>query len=440
MKPISLQKQLVLRLLVVVTCLWVIGLSIATIQLHKELNKTFDSALQETAERILPLALVEIYNREESKLLQHLPPLGAHKERLTYQVRNASNQVLLQSHTAQQHKVSIALRDGFESQDGFRIFTVSAVQGAYFIQVAEPLSHRQEAVLHTLLIMTIPLLVLLPMCLLMAVFLVRQVINPIKQYGKQLALRGAGDLTPIVPEHLPLELEPMTQAVNQLMLRVQTALKTERHFTANAAHELRTPLATMMAQTQRLEKTSSDEASRLKAGQLVITLNHLVSLSDKLLQLAKADSSGLLTDKPQNLSALLVLIVEEYLRSGRLNISLQLPEQALMACIDADAFYILSKNLIENAVKHGDANEPIHIQLSDKGELRAVNACDSLSAEQLKRLHERFFRASSSTSGSGLGLAIVEALVKGIGGQLTFLSPASDSTRGFEAVIQLPIQ
>ena len=70
---------------------------------NEELNKTFDSALQETAERILPLALVEIYNREESKLLQQLPALGAHKERLTYQVRNAANQVLLQSHTAQQH-------------------------------------------------------------------------------------------------------------------------------------------------------------------------------------------------------------------------------------------------------------------------------------------------------------------------------------------------
>ncbi|AEP31049.1 ATP-binding protein [Brumicola nitratireducens] len=440
MRPISLQKQLVLRLLIVVACLWVLGLVIATMQLNEELNKTFDSALQETAERILPLALVEIYNREESKLLQQLPALGAHKERLTYQVRNAANQVLLQSHTAQQHDFNLALRDGFESQDGYRVFTVSAVQGAYFIQVAEPLSHRREAVLHTLLIMAIPLLVLLPLCLLMAIFLVRQVINPVTQYGKQLALRGAGDLTPIIPEHLPLELEPMTQAVNQLMLRLQTALETERHFTANAAHELRTPLATMMAQTQRLEKTLSDEASRLKAGQLVVTLNHLVSLSDKLLQLAKADSSGLLTDKPENLSALLLLIVDEYVRSGKHDIRLQLPEQVLMACIDADAFYILAKNLIENAVKHGDANESIHVQLSNKGELRVVNACEPLSAEQLKRLHERFFRASSNTSGSGLGLAIVEALVKGIGAQLKFLSPATDSKRGFEAVIQLPIQ
>lgn len=440
MKSISLQKQLILRLLILVTCLWLLGLFLAGVQLKKELNKTFDSALQETAERILPLALVEIFNREDTKLLQQLPALSAHEERLTYQVRNAEGQVLLQSHTARQNSFSIPLREGFVSQDGYRIFTVSAVQGRYFIQVAEPLDKRREAVLHTLLNLAMPLLLLLPLCLLMAGFLVRQVIRPVRQYGTQLAQRGAGDLTPVTPGNLPHELEPMRQAVNQLMRRLQTVLEAERHFTANAAHELRTPLATLMAQTQRLERTLSDEASRLKAGQLVITLNHLVNLSDKLLQLAKADSSGLLTDTPQDLSQLLSLIADEYQRSGVQNLQLQLPEQAIKACFDADAFSILVKNLIENAIKHGEANSRIAVQLSRKGELRVVNACEPLSPEQLKRLHERFFRASVTTPGSGLGLAIVDALVKGMGGQVQLVSPASDSDRGFEAIVQLPIQ
>ena len=440
MKSISLQKQLILRLLLLVTCVWLLGLFLAGVQLKKELNKTFDSALQETAERILPLALVEIFNREEAKLLQQLPALSAHEERLTYQVRNADGEVLLQSHTARQKSFTTPLRDGFDSQDGYRIYTVSAIQSNYFIQVAEPLSKRNEAVRNTLLIMAMPLLLLLPLCLLMAVFLVRQVIRPVRQYGTQLAQRGAGDLTPVTHGNLPHELEPMRQAVNQLMRRLQSALEAERHFTANAAHELRTPLATMMAQTQRLEKTLNDEASRLKAGQLVTTLNHLVNLSDKLLQLAKAESSGLLTDAPQDLSQLLSLIADEYQRSGVQNLQLQLPQQAIKACIDADAFSILVKNLIENAIKHGEANSRIIVRLSGKGELRVVNACEPLNAEQLRRLHERFFRASMTTLGSGLGLAIVDALVKGMGGQMQLLSPASDSDKGFEVSIQLPIQ
>ncbi len=177
MKSISLQKQLILRLLLLVTCLWLLGLFLAGVQLKRELNKTFDSALQETAERILPLALVEIFNREEAKLLQQLPALSAHEERLTYQVRNADGEVLLQSHTARQKSFSTPLRNGFDSQDGYRIYTVSAIQSTYFIQVAEPLTKRRDAVLNTLLIMAMPLLLLLPLCLLMAVFLVRQVIS-----------------------------------------------------------------------------------------------------------------------------------------------------------------------------------------------------------------------------------------------------------------------
>lgn len=440
MKSISLQKQLVLRLLILVTCLWLLGLSLAGIQLTKELSSSFDSALQETAERILPLALVEIFNREETKLLQQLPALSAHEERLSYQVRNASGQVLLQSHTARQKKISVSLRDGFENQDDYRVFTVSAVQGTYFIQVAEALSNRREAVFNTLLSMAFPLLLLLPLCLLIAVFLVRQVIRPVKQYGMQLAQRGASDLTPIIPENLPHELEPMTQAVDQLMFRLQAALEAERHFTANAAHELRTPLATLMAQTQRLGKTLSDEVSRVKVDKLVITLNQLVNLSDKLLQLAKADSSGMLTSTPQDLSGLLSLIVDEYQRSGGIDIQLQLPRQVIKACIDADAFSILVKNLIENAIKHGDMNSTIQVGLNLKGTLRVVNACEPLTSEQQKRLHERFYRASKNTQGSGLGLAIVDALVKSMEGRIELLSPASGSDRGFEVVIELPIQ
>lgn len=440
MNAVSLQKQLVLRLLIVVTTLWVIGLLLATMQLNKELNKTFDSALQETAERILPLALVEIFNRDDSKLLQQLPALSEHEERISYQVRDAANQLVLQSHTADEHDFSLALKNGFDSQNEYRIYTVSAMQGAYFIQVAEPLSQRREAVLHTLLIMTIPLLILLPLCLLMAVFLVRQVINPVKQYGQQLAFRGAGDLTPIISDNIPFEIEPMTQAVNQLMLRLQSALEAERQFTANAAHELRTPLATLMAQTQRLEKTLSEDAAREKVGQLAGTLNHLINLSDKLLQLAKADSGGLLSDTPQDLSTLLALIIDEYTRSGNQNIYLTLPDNEAMSRIDADAFAILVRNLIENALKHGDANSPIHVQLNDKGELRVINACEALSAQQLSYLHERFFRASNNTKGSGLGLAIVDALIKGIGGKMALLSPANNSLRGFEVVVYIPIQ
>lgn len=438
MKTFSIQKQLLVRLMVLICCAGLLGLLLTGYQLKKELNNAFDSALQETAERILPLALVEIFNREETKLLQQLPALTEHQERLTYRVLNAAGQVLLQSHTAQQLNLIAPLEDGFINQGGYRIFTISAVQKNYFIQVSEPIKKRNEAIINTLLSMILPLLMLLPLSLIVVVLVIGHVIKPIQRYGEQVSQRSAGYLSPIEPQGLPKELHPISVAVNQLMARLSAAIEAERQFTANAAHELRTPLATLMAQAQRLEKTLHDESDRQKAKQLVGTLNHLINLSDKLLQLAKADSSKLLSDQVQNLQPLLAFIVKHVQQEGASRIRLQHSDRPIQSYIDPDAFFILVKNLLENAMKYGKEGEQIQVSMHD-GELRISNDCDPLPADTLAHLRERFYRASNTTSGSGLGLAIVDAIVTSIGGQVQIHSPVSGACRGFEVIISIPV-
>jgi two-component system OmpR family sensor kinase len=111
-----------------------------------------------------------------------------------------------------------------------------------------------------------------------------------------------------------------------------------------------------------------------------------------------------------------------------------------MSLLDPDAFAILARNLIENALRHGAANRPVNICLTDEGILRVANAGDVVPPERLALLRNRFIRSETKTLGSGIGLAIVEAIASGAGTDLKLRSPASGQSDGFEAEVNVVIQ
>ena len=437
----SLQKQLLIRLGWVLCVLWLLGLLLAGLVLRQALNQSFDSALQETAERILPLAVVESYNREQDQVIQQLPALRAHDEYLTYQVQTADGQVLLQSHAARQQSFiqNTPLTEGFTDHAGHRLYITSAVSGHFFIQVAEPLAQRRAAISNSLLALALPLLLIAPLSLLLAALLVRAALQPVRAYGAALEQRGAADLSPIQDSSLPQELEPMVQAVNQLMARLRKALDAERHFTANAAHELRTPLATVMAQLQRLQKKLTDADALARAEQMAVSLRQLTAMADKLLQLARAEGAGLQATTEQDIGELLQLLVNEWQTRAAGRLQLDLPQQPVLLPVDVDALALLVSNLLENAIKHGSPDQPINLRLNPDACLSVINHCATLSASQLDHLQERFYRGTTQSSGAGLGLAIAASLVQGMGGRMQLFSPARGQQQGFEVQVQLPV-
>ena len=105
--------------------------------------------------------------------------------------------------------------------------------------------------------------------------------------------------------NLPSEIAPIADAVDRLIARLRQALEAERSFTGNSAHELRTPIAAALAQTQRLLAEMPDNAIRERARTVELALRELSRLSEKLLQLAKAEGGGLLVETPQNLAEVL---------------------------------------------------------------------------------------------------------------------------------------
>lgn len=435
----SLQKTLGLSLIIGIILLWLLGVATAGLIAQHEMNEMFDSALEETAQRILPLAVSEILSRESDTGPQRTPLLKDHDEYLTYLVRRPSGKLLLQSHAVDPSIFGAQPREGFFATTTHRFYGASAVSGTIYIEVAEPLAHRRKAVRETILALLTPLLLLIPVSLLGVWWLIRRSLRRVIVLQQLIEARHGGDLSAVKVEQLPQEFAPLLNAVNHLLARLRRALEAERSFTANSAHELRTPLATALAKLQRLQAKTQDMQIKAQVKEVELSLRTLSRLSEKLLELAKAEGGSALAENPHDLLPILQMIASDYQYKAPGRLQLALPEQAVMSLLDPDVFAILIRNLIENALKHGATDQPVKISLTEKGVLRVVNGGEIVPLEQLALLRQRFVRADSKSLGSGIGLAIVDAIVTGAGIKLNLRSPASGQSDGFEAELNIVV-
>lgn len=438
----SLQRRLSLMLTIGLALLWLMGSLAAGLILRDEIDEVFDSALQEVVQRVLPLAYTEILNRENGDSApQQLAPVGDHKEYITYIVRDAQGRVLLQSHDAAPERFPPHPVDGFVSAQGTRFYTERAVKGSIIVTASERAGHRQKAARDAMIMLIWPLLLLLPLGILGTWAAIRWAFRPVVGLSEAIEHRGGGNLTPLETAPLPAEIGPMAEAVNRLMERLRRALDAERTFTANSAHELRTPVAAALAHTQRLRSELPTGPLHERARDIEAALHRLARLSEKLLQLAKAEGSGLLAHEAVDLVPVLTLVLDDIERNplDAARLEIDMPESGhAFSLIDMDAFAILARNLIENALKHGDPKRPVFVRLGADAGFSVVNHGPVVPPALLERLTRRFERGASEADGAGLGLAIAASIAKGIGATLELSSPAPNVADGFEARIQLP--
>ncbi|WP_417521611.1 ATP-binding protein [Marinobacter sp.] len=435
----SLQKTLGTWLTLGVTLLWLLGVIVSGVIARHEMNEVFDSALEETAQRILPLAVTDILNRENDTGNQRALALKEHDEYLTYLVRDASGKILLQSHDADPRIFSAKPQQGFSETLTHRIYGEGAISDTLFIEVAEPLAHRNGAILDTSLALLTPLILLIPISLIGVWWVIKRSLRQVVLLQQSIEARGGSDLSPVAVDRLPKEFEPTMVSVNRLLERLRRALEAERSFTANSAHELRTPLATAMAKLQRLKAEAQDARIKSRAGEIEESLRTLSRLSEKLLELAKAEGGSALSENENDLVPILQMIANDYEREAPGRLVLNLSDDSVMSLLDPDAFAILTRNLIENALRHGAADRPVTINLTGEGTLRVANAGEVVPPEKLALLRNRFVRSDKKTLGSGIGLAIVEAIASGAGTALNLRSPASGQNDGFEAELKVVV-
>lgn len=446
MKSASLLRQLLWSTLLLLFVLWIImGTTVAWVVKH-EADDIFDSSMEETAQRLLSLAVLQLSPDAHWKPVTTIAAAdedsvepALHKEYMVYQVFHVSGKLLMRSHAAPMTPLIPDVRPGFQRTPEHLVYTEQSRNGQYLLALAERADHREATLMGMVEFLLLPLLALLPLAAVGMLLIARRARSPLQALASEMARRGSSDLNPVTTEGLPLELQPLATTLNQLMFRLKSALEAERHFAANSAHELRTPLAAAMFQLSVLEGSLTNEQSMQQLETVRQLLQRLHNLTEKLLQLARAESGIAWRRTPVDLTQLVQLICRDHQWRAGMMLEMDLPPAPVMVMGDVDALGIVVNNLLENAIKYATPGSPITIVLTPSPAcIRIINDCEALPESAQKRLHERFFRVRPDSRGAGLGLSIVHALVRPTVIELSLSSPAPGHDRGFEARLSWP--
>ena len=436
----SLARQLMVWLTVAITGFWLIAVGFGIFVMQDEFGEIFDSSMEETAERLMPLVLSDVRETNGLPDLRPADPGGGTKEEyLTYQARGADGRVLLRSGSAPPTPFDAPLKPGFWQDDVRRIFTLVSPDGTVFLQVADYMVNRTEAAVEGGAALLLPVLLIVPLTVLAVLFIVRRTLAPIDGLRAAIGEKDGGNLAAIQERGLPRELKPILRSVNLLLSRLRDALAAERAFTSNSAHELRTPLAGALAQTQLLVDELKGMPGRQRAEQVEAALQKLVKLAGNLLQLARAESAGLglaeTVFDPAEVAALVAADFDRELEDpARLHFTNALPSPVRHRGT-ADAFAIVLRNLVKNALIHGAPDAPVELAVTAEGDIRIRNAGPCFSERELTALRKRFARGPTRAAGSGLGLAIADSLLAQMQARLMLVSPVPGRAGGLEARI-----
>jgi len=363
----------------------------AALVLNHEMNEMFDEELQ---------ALVET-----TTLLVEASETGVAPRHLGIETRDGERVLRLLSDTASEPAAPwpALSGDGFHKVAGWRILRATA--GGTVIEAAHAVAWRREELLETgaaFLVLVLPLMALLILVLRRTT---AEATAPIAALAGTVALRRADDFSPVVAEHLPSELLPLADAYNAHLSRIESFRRSEQDFVANAAHELRTPLATIRG---RLELSVDPDASAA-----VPIIDALTRRVERLLQISRIEAGVGLGTGPADVVQVLRLLTDTLRRHGRHPIQFDDSDlERLMVAADPDALAILLRNLLENAAEHGTGMVNVRLQADGQLAIRNPTALTSLDPDR--------FQKGAYSAGYGLGLSIVQSLCRAMNIHLAF--------------------
>ncbi|WP_308718807.1 histidine kinase dimerization/phospho-acceptor domain-containing protein [Komagataeibacter xylinus] len=440
MKSWSLSTRIISSVLMVV----ILGLLVLSFAVggftRYEVTERLDNSLQEVSERLQTAVATRLHDSGAAPSIAWLPEVGPRT--LAYQIVDVTGHVVLRSQNAPQDAFERAWRTGFANVPHFRVYVASPVAEKYRVLVGEPTFHRREAVRRAMLISVVPMLLFLPVIWLLVRLIVRRALRPLDRLHDEMRARGSGNLQPIPPLDLPDELISIQRAINTLLARLEAALSTERAFAASAAHELRNPLAALLAQVQmlgRMVPAGSDAYRRVDIiGDRTRRLGRTV---EKLLQFSRASSGVAFRRDRFDLLTVVHVLVDDLGHNPHDGRSIGLTPNGVDHIFvhgDMDATGIMLRNLLENALLHGRDSAPVRVAVLPGGGIDITNDCPALPPDVLARLTSPFVRGGSGARGSGLGLAIASNIAAQMDVTLRLRSPLPGSARGFGVCLTFP--
>ena len=462
--PRSLQGRLLRLLVAVVGGLWLGAALMTWLDMRHELDELLDGHLAQAAALLVVQQVAQIdediadgdaavaANRGDIRGdggsgdgAVHAPKLHRYAPRVAFQVFQAGRLVLRSTNAPSQPLRPLLDADGAPPAGfaelqignvGWRVFAAHGAKHDVQVFVGEQRRARDDIVLAALRGMLWPMLLALPLLLLAAWWAIRHALAPLRRLGGELRERRALVGQPLQAMEMPAapaEIVPIVDALNRLFERIAELLDAERRFTADAAHELRTPIAAIRAQAQ-VALAESDDALRHHALRATLEgCDRATRLVEQLLTLARLEAEGTADDGAGGAAVLPAIDLAAIARRVCAELAPQALARGQQLELEADApcplpgeatlLAVLLRNLIDNALRYSPAGACVRVAVQPGPLLQVQDSGPGLPDADRARLGERFFRArrsdatpdaetqdAASGSGSGLGWSIVRRI------------------------------
>jgi len=417
-QPWSLRRRLLIAIVAASTVLWLASLGIVTVIAWQETNDVFDDALEESGHMIM--AATTDWNERGLLLRPGLESRPGRKVDMQYQIV-ADGRVIQRTGgaPAQPFVTDFDEQDGFadvrNNDQPWRVFVVRDAARSVEVQVGQQQSKRFDILEELAESLWLPVLGFLLLLALVCWVLTGRVLKPLRQTAASIAAKTPHDLTQVATAGQAREVLPIVQALNGVLGRLEAALQAERRFTADAAHELRTPLAGLHMHVQLLQRQHPELAAPFQ--KLRHDIARTTGLVDSLLTLARLDplAREQLVRQPVPLPALFERLVGAHAHEAAAR-GIRIAVHCELEHVEADPqmLDIVLRNLLDNALRYCPDGSLIEIDAHRHGGLDRIAVRDNgpgVDEASRARLSERFFRVlGQGQPGSGLGLSIVRRI------------------------------
>lgn len=415
----SLQGRLLALVLGMVLVVWLASAVATWFDVRHELDELLDSHLAQAAALLVARQDGEL---GEGERRVDAPTLHRYSSKVAFQVFHEGRLALRSGNAPAAPMIAPGLRfeSGFRTvtmgHESWRVFATQGAERDIQVYVGERVDSRASILWAVLRSALWPIAIALPLLALAAGWAVYRGLRPLRQLGRALSQRQPQALEPVRLPGAPSEMAPMLDALNALFERISNLLASERRFTADAAHELRTPIAAIRAQAQ-VAMGEADEALRREALQKTLEgCDRATRVVNQLLTLSRLEALAAPPASRVDLSAVARRVAAELapqaVSKGQ-SIELEAAAPALVAG-DETLLEVLVRNLVDNAVRYCPPAARIRMEVAAEAgrvTLRVEDSGPGMEPAQRERLGERFFRvAGTGESGSGLGWSIVRRI------------------------------
>ena len=336
----------------------------------------------------------------------------------------------------------IGFSDTVAGGEPYRIYALRTA--TQVVQVAQQTEARGRMAGQLALRAVLPVALLAPVLMLIVWWVVGRAIGPIERVRRQVAARRPDDLAPLPTAGLPAEVRPLVGEMNGLLTRLSAAWDALTHFSADAAHELRSPLAALRLQAQSLQRAPDDATRAIATERLLAGIDRATRLVEQLLALARQEGAG---EGAELVSLDLTALARNALADAEpeaarhaIALTLDAPTAHVVLRADEAALAVLLRNLLGNALRHTPPRGQVRVGVREEASVIDLTVEDSgpgIAPDERARVQGRFYRVPGTPGhGSGLGLAIVRAIAERHGAALTL--DASPTLGGLRVMLRWP--